>query len=324
MNPGIVFGIAMIDELHEEGHWQKGFGRSNVLAELPKLNQPHIWGYSGTPFSTSPRVLEGVLWALESHYPKKNMANKKTGWEESAGLIPFSNTNFNTMCINFNALNQFLGKPDAAFRDRAKNFFDGFSYILRTFMLRRTADTSWFGRPLLALKPHVHSDISFRTNSFHTSFSDQLEQLRDVIDIELSDKLYEVQQRWDDRDDDYKSTHPRPHQLSFDVQQRVQWRLRILATFPFLVNLIDTEHEDNLDLTVAEFVKLIGPREKESPYYKHLKPIVESSPKVMWLHSFILELMQQKDVHGEEQKLVIVTNFSPVALIIKLVSCSKM
>lgn len=168
VNPGIVFGIAMIDEYHEEGHWAKGTGRSGVLADLPKLNQPHLWGYSGTPFSTSPRALEGILWALESHYPKKNMSNRKSGWEESAGLVPFSNTIFDAMCTNFQALNQMQGKPDTQFQDKAKIFFDGFTYILRTFMLRRTAETSWFGRPLLALKPHVHADIGFDTNSFYS------------------------------------------------------------------------------------------------------------------------------------------------------------
>lgn len=62
----LVFGIAMIDESHEESSRNKG--RAKVLLDLPKANEPHIWGYSGTPFSLNPRGLEGVLWAIEGRF----------------------------------------------------------------------------------------------------------------------------------------------------------------------------------------------------------------------------------------------------------------
>lgn len=57
--PALVYGIAMIDECHEHFHKEKG--RSKTLADLPQENHPWLWGYSGTPFTQTPRGLEGVL-----------------------------------------------------------------------------------------------------------------------------------------------------------------------------------------------------------------------------------------------------------------------
>jgi len=51
-----------------------------------------------------------------------------------------------------------------------------------------------------------------------------------------------------------------------------------------------------------------------------LRQIVESSPKCIWLRNFIHELDQTTDIAGMEQKLIIMTQFNPVALILKLVS----
>jgi SNF2-related domain len=64
----LIFGIAMIDESHEE--YFKNKGRAQILTNLPTWNnsvRPFVWGYSGTPFSQTPRGIEGVLWAIEKH-----------------------------------------------------------------------------------------------------------------------------------------------------------------------------------------------------------------------------------------------------------------
>jgi hypothetical protein len=142
--------------------------------------------------------------------------------------------------------------------------------------------------------------------------------LREVIDVELVDKLQEFEAKWESKDEDYKARHNKPTRLTFNTSCRVQWRLRIISTFPYLVILAARDHRDHLNLTTEEFVGFRG-KEKSSPYSSHLTQIVESSPKCMWLHGFITDLIRGRDIDGNEQKLVIITNFNPVALIIKLV-----
>jgi hypothetical protein len=51
----------------------------------------------------------------------------------------------------------------------------------------------------------------------------------------------------------------------------------------------------------------------------YLKQITESSSKCIWLYQYITELIQTADIDMKEQKLIIVTQFNPVALILKLV-----
>ncbi len=316
-NPGIIFGIAMIDECHEE--WQKGKGRSGVLADLPKLNQPFLWGYSGTPFSDNPRTLEGVLWAIESHWPFGEHSNKitgsyRTGWVKHERMSNFCYVVFDTLCKDF-ASHCKSGRRDGEFIRSAERIIERYKEFLKPFMLRRTAEASWFGRPLVQLKPHLHSDIWLQHNN---AFDNHIERLREVIDVELVDKLQEFEAKWESKDEDYKARHNKPTRLTFNTSCRVQWRLRIISTFPYLVILAARDHRDHLNLTTEEFVGFRG-KEKSSPYSSHLTQIVESSPKCMWLHGFITDLIRGRDIDGNEQKLVIITNFNPVALIIKLV-----
>jgi hypothetical protein len=40
----------------------------------------------------------------------------------------------------------------------------------------------------------------------------------------------------------------------------------------------------------------------------------------MWLYNFIPQILEQKDVAGNDQKLVILTAFPQVAFVLKLVS----
>lgn len=137
--PGLVYGIAMIDECHE--HYHRGKGRSGFLESLPLENQPWLWGYSGTPFSQTPRAIEGVLHAIESHHPKEPKYDKnRTGWEQlgDKGLGRFTWKKLDLICKRFETV---LKKAEGD-SEALTEIFKQFRPFLTTFMIRRTADTT--------------------------------------------------------------------------------------------------------------------------------------------------------------------------------------
>jgi hypothetical protein len=308
-NRGIVFGIAMIDECHEE--YLKEKGRSWVLSDLPFNNFPFIWGYSGTPMMSTPRSLEGVLWAIEHHFPKKYPQLKDSGWVQDKKLGRYNYHIFDGVCKEFEKLIRTRSGNPEVFRQleaRIRPF-------LTTFMIRRTADSNWFGHPLIKLKTHIHQDVYLRANM---NFAIKSKELQDVTTDEASLRLRELQNTWKVNDPDYAACQL-PMKLAFNSQCRVEWRLRIVASFPFLLNLISEDHKHHLELTTEEIIKYKGTEVYKSPYSLYLRQIVESSPKCIWLRKFIHELDQTTDINGMEQKLIIMTQFNPVALILKLV-----
>src|ERR1700712_5526955 len=93
----LIFGIAMIDESHEE--YFKNKGRAGILTKLPRQNntvRPFLWGYSGTPFSQTPRGIEGVLWAIEKH---SSACGDK--WGDHPILNHYENNKLEKICKDF-------------------------------------------------------------------------------------------------------------------------------------------------------------------------------------------------------------------------------
>ncbi|PBP23663.1 SNF2 family protein [Diplocarpon rosae] len=312
VRPGIVYGMAMIDECHEE--FQKNKGRSGVLSTLPRSGRPFVWGYSGTPLTTSPRGIEGVLWAIEILWPKsyrKNLRNL-TGLEQeiTSGLELFSCQRLDAICRQF----EDHIKENRGSATLFKDIYLRFKPFLMMFMLRRTADTPWFGQPLIKLPPHVHQDIILRHNP---EYDGKIEQFEWTVQAGVDAKLSELQEK-------IRVLQPRrddlPQQFGFNADMRLRSPLRLMASFPFLVTLAAAEHPEHLDLTWEELKKFRGANEKRkaNPYFHHLKAITESSPKIMWLYSFLTELEQTRDVNDAEHKVVIMSEFNQVALIVKL------
>ncbi|KAE9363422.1 hypothetical protein N431DRAFT_357289 [Stipitochalara longipes BDJ] len=298
----LIFGIAMIDECHEE--YFKNKGRAQILTNLPTCNtmiRPFVWGYSGTPFSQTPRGVEGVLWAIEKHSLKSDPNFK---WEKLDAICKEYDTQIKS------------NKRDDESVDRILAAFKPF---LTRFMIRRTAETKWFGgRSLIKLQPHVHQDVFLKPND---NFDALIPAFEAKFDSDREDVLEQFQGKWDNFPESRRSDI-RPTTLGFNVICRISWRSRVLATFPYLFKLATTDVEaDRLALTVEEvqsFKSAIDKKEFNSPYGRHLKRIIEGSPKCMWLYNLIPQILSQKDVDGNCQKLVILTNFPQVAFILKL------
>ena len=183
-------------------------------------------------------------------------------------------------------------------------------------MIRRTADSTWFGRPLIKLKKHIHQDVVLAHNP---KFDAKLADLQKVIEDEVHEKYTALNDTWKINDPMYQNVDY-PRHVTFNQRCRVEWRLRVIATFPALVPLTSVNHKHHLTLTTEEVKKYKGMEVYKSPYSLYLKHITSNSSKCIWLKQYILELFQSKDIDGGDQKLVIMTQFNSVALILKLVA----
>ena len=317
----LVFGIAMIDECHED--YLRNSGRNRVLFNLPSVNQPFLWGYSGTPFSHTPRGIEGVLWAIEKHAPVTEEG--KTGWQSDPKMLPFQYSRLNNLSLRFDTQLRSDTRDDAA----VQKVLDDFKPFLLKFMIRRTGASRWFKHPLVELNNHIHRDIQLRHNNpLYTP--DQIAEFEGKFQSERDSVLAAQQERWD-KFPALRRSDVRPTQLAFGIQCQTEWRSRLLATFPYLLRLSTEEATETvaeghrLDLTINEIEAITSSeaKEKASGYSYYLRAIVEASPKAMWLTDFICKLENQKDVNGNEEKLIILTNFPQVAYIVKLVRFPK-
>lgn len=302
----LVFGIAMIDECHED--LSRNTGRNKILSDLPPANSPFVWGYSGTPISQSPRGLEGVLWAIERH--------TQSHGAKHPNYPRFSWTTLNKISIDFN--NQKDSKTTST--DGIDKVLEEFKPFLRTFVLRRDQNTKWFGHPLIKLKPHIHQDIILKQrNPLFTP--QEIEAFEASYQAEKDELLAKLQEKFDNEPEARRS-NTRPTELAFNTWCAKSWRSSLLATFPFLLNVATAGPDTQMSLTDQEALFLRGSdtKEKDNGYFRNLASITEHSPKALWLYEFIHNLEGKKDVNGEEEKLLIITQFPQVAFILKLVS----
>ncbi|KAH7308852.1 hypothetical protein BKA65DRAFT_174981 [Rhexocercosporidium sp. MPI-PUGE-AT-0058] len=295
----LIFGIAMIDECHEE--YFKNTGRAKILTDLPRFNsdvRPFLFGYSGTPFSQTPRGIEGVLWAIEKH---SNTVEEAFSWAK-----------LDKICKEFDA--QLKNEmPDLTVVDSC---LADFKLFMTRFMIRRTADTVWFGHPLIEVKPHIHTDILLETNE---TYEGDIRDYEKQFDDEREKMLESLQLKWDSTAPDLRRTNIRPTKLGFNVMIRAHWRARLLATFPYLYEMALPNARDPLSLTPEEALVFLKASPRDSNQYKkHLRSIVENSPKCLWLYNFIHELKKSTDIEGNQHRLVIMTSFPQVAYVLSL------
>lgn len=331
-NSGLIFGIAMVDECHEN-HFKdpkpkdskKLYNRGGILYDLPRTNSPFIWGYSGTPLVSSPRGLEPILWSIEQR--TRIDSDTKSEWEtnEALGLSECTFAYFDDTCSTFDNFVKgdlpLINLPNLEF---------SILPILRKFLIRRTAESSWFGHALMRLKPHFHHDIALKANphfdaefnTFHkTSFIPQkLEAAK------------EVQRLFDALPKEKRIGLVRPHSTepNFPTEWFVARKERIFATLPYLVNFaLAGPGPRGLTFEREETQRWAGKTQyKQSLYYQNLDKIVDTSPKITWLASFMNEWATIKEEeYGEtgklakrSKKLVIATQFDVVALVLQMVS----
>ena len=309
----IIFGIAMIDESHEEYFRNKG--RARILTELPRSNtnvRPFVWGYSGTPFSQTPRGLEGLLWAVEHH-----AALSGSNWNTNPRLRQFQWSRLDEICKKYDQQVKGKKRDDAAVRQILAEF----KPFLLNFMLRRRGDTKWFGHSLIKLKPHIHQDIHLKMTRDRYEKTKKIPQYEATFKEEKEQLLEQLQAKWDDFPNARRSDI-RPTKLAFNTMCRISWRSRVLSTIPWMLNTVTREVGPRMNLTEEETLEFTGSdaKEKASTCRRYIRNITEDSPKLLWLYGFVQRLDLQRDIDGNEQKLVILTQFPQVAFALKMVT----
>ena len=302
----IQFGLGVADESHQDP--KAGDGRTGILARLP--GNAFIWGYSGTPLESTPRNLEGMLWALEQQAVKADPTLAASGWVQNPYMKQFKHDVFDGICKEYDILVKVKDWNSEPLMQRILPF-------LTTFMIRRTADTQWFGHELVKLKPNVHSDIYFEHND---KYEHEILALQPELDAAKAMALEKLQKMWDSKPANKRAPR-RPVVLSWTNYVNMQYKLRILATCPSLIKL--TTGENALTLKNDEMRQWRGKEEKNSPYARNIQEIFENSPKLLWLRKHIVDAEPYADVDGKEQKFIIMTHFNCIAHIVKLVSAQN-
>lgn len=304
----IQFGIACADESHEEVRGTQG--RVDILARLP--GNPWCWGYSGTPFSHSPRSLQGILSAIEKQCVRPDITSTVTRWSRHALYKQFTKQIFDKLCADFVE----YAKNKRQNQDMLDTLLQRLQSFLTTFMIRRTPDTQWFGHDLVGLGPSIHQEINLTHNR---QWDEAIAALEPGIQDYMADRLRLLQRDWN-RVPPQERTTPEPTSLGFRNTVNTRYLLRILATCPSLVKFIDQRNE--FSLKNEEIKQWRGNSEKRSPYAKNIKEIFEHSPKLLWLRKFLIDLDETRDVNGDEQKVIILTSFNCIGLVTKLVCIS--
>ena len=306
----IEFGIACADECHEE--YRVNQGRAGKLAILPG-KEVWCWGLTGTLFESTPRSLEGVLYAIESHFRKSDPRSSLSGWRQDSHLNLFRGEIFDKLCKDIDGHEKIQFPSDEERQEAINELKQKLLPFLTSFMIRRTAESMWFGHTIVPLKPMVHHDVYLAHNS---KFDDEIDAMKPELEASISIALEQLQDRW------LMSGKPglKPTQLGFANLVNTQYKMKILATCPYLVKL--TTGPDPLNLKNQELEKWRN-SEHASPYNRHLKEIVQTSPKLLWLRKFIMDLDKTKDIGGNEHKLVILSQYNVISFIVKLVSLVK-
>ncbi|KAG9236516.1 hypothetical protein BJ875DRAFT_222131 [Amylocarpus encephaloides] len=327
-NAGIVFGIAMIDEVHEVKH-DRAKNKGGILSDLPITNQPFLWGYTGTPFVFTPRGVEQILWALENRSPHTSIQGTKlssSAWALDPVLKPYTYSKLNYICTEFDT----WYKNEIAGHDLIEELGKVLSPFLEMFMLRRTAESSWFGRSLIKLKVHTHMDVALR---LPMTFANELNELtttviNPIVEATIKQRLADFEAKKDSlpSSESYMALRPSLIHLPFSTGYVKAQKLRIFASFPYLVKfaLLPRGNPDHLEFDREEMrVKGVNSQVHRTVYATHLKQIVESSPKMGWLYEFLDSWLSK----GEEacdggntraRKLIIISQFDVVALIVRL------
>jgi hypothetical protein len=181
-------------------------------------------------------------------------------------------------------------------------------------VIRRTEDSKWFEHELLVLKPSVHTDISLAHND---KWDEQIQALELSFRAEIDMRLQNIQKEWRSKPPDQRRRRC-PEHLGFRNTAYTKYKLRIFVTCPSLVRFMTGKGA--LTLTNSETLQWYGKHERLSPYWRNFKEIYQNSPKLIWLRKFLVDLDKTKDIEGNEQKVIILSNFYCIALITKIVS----
>ena len=228
---------------------------------------------SGTPWSQSPRDLQGVLGVLEA----AAKADGTVSWNDHPSLKAACHGRFERLMTLYTSLlkNENPGDGDARFRSKVKKATDTFATILEAVMIRRTSQSRWFDDPIIPLPALRHEQREFRFPVRHQAALDRIE--------EVSKRQHEQEAlQWQRRNPG--QTFKRSTNYYF----RNSYKQRAIATIPGLATLLqDPDTPAHLDLTWRNYCEQGYLQNHDNPYMNNLDMLEAECPKLSYVKAVI-------------------------------------
>ncbi|KAJ6171487.1 hypothetical protein N7470_000554 [Penicillium chermesinum] len=246
----------------------------------PTTTPPPVWFMSGTPFEASPGDLSGYLEVIE-----------RPQWTGDEQLRSCGSSALQQLGHDFRRA-ALPSREVTAIIDRFRQVLNRINY------LSRKVSSRWQGQPIITLPPHRSIDINC---PIPAPFLAQLQPLDRTTNADA--------QRFQGR--------RTPGSLAPAVLLGATLqRLRVFVTFPALYPIY--QERSDLPLTIDRLSEQgWDVRPQESWFATHLARVVDPSPKLQALFRIIHGL--GVDCGGREEKLVILSMYPVVALIVYLV-----
>jgi len=148
--------------IRDESHQAKAASTQTLrfMRTLPgkaKNRNPFLWALTGTPWEVSPADLGAYINVFEkratSRWPRSRQDDDKLD-----GFRYARKNEFDSLVKLHRELVD-LAKTKGQTKVQREKFADKFGKVLRALMIRRTTDSTWYGAPIVELKPNFHKDI---------------------------------------------------------------------------------------------------------------------------------------------------------------------
>ena len=294
----IVWGIIYRDEFHREKREtaQTPTLIHRINQNQPDWNLPTLWFLSGTPFEKGPSDLQAYLAVLEV-----------SEWSCDPTFSPYTADKIVQLGKEFDKLIKHPGTPQ-----EHRNFITKFSNLLALFMIRRTSQTDWFGQSLLPLPPHEARDVKC---SIDPQYAEYFRDFQAAVRAKVEQDFHRRMQAW-------KAAGSKGIAPTLSVKNLVgaSYKARICATFPYLIKLLE---DGVVDLTWDEITRnKWHTNPEESPYAIHIDDIIRSGRKTRVIERILN--MQDVDIHGDPEKLVVLSISPTIAFILWIVCHSEL
>ena len=217
---------------------------------------------SGTPWSNSPKELQGVLQAFEVASCK--WERDYHPWSEDDRLMRAMPMEFNNLCKAYER----LAKKDPRVVDdkEARNISGAVAKILEAIMVRRTQDSKWFDGPIVDMPPH---DVEEREVPFPTKY-------KDIMLKSGQEALRRAAQ-------DVRAPTAPGQQTKVTVRSwfMYNYQQRAIAAVPGFARLLQLYPEMSFTWqSLLDNKWLERGQEENDPYTKHLDMLMEDFPKL--------------------------------------------
>ncbi|PGH17052.1 hypothetical protein AJ79_01436 [Helicocarpus griseus UAMH5409] len=289
----LPWGTIFRDEFHQEKQKNGSF----AICWQTKQQQENtdttcrFWLLSGTPCDRGPLDIQYWVRLLEA-----------SNWCNRTGLRIGCSETFQRFVSKVKSLERAKLSQSASF---SLNEFDRcavkFGSFMEELMIRRTANTDWYGKCLVKLPPSTHKDISCPLPPrYIADIANREKKQEDKAEATYRNALARYHQN-----PSLNKVKPRFTAQNFFEKSRLN---RILAIFPGLLNILaDSPH---LTFTMAE----IKEHKTMLPMiFNRIDEIVRESSKCEEIEKILAELKSKRDFQGRKEKVVILTSF-PIAV----------